>query len=135
MAQWFNRHRWAKDASKILSEIVQSVCNLLRSPRLPNQMHRVPHASSGPPSTMNKTCLYGRRLARQNHNGHRNLNDSNSPRWGLNPGPSDYKSDALPLSYEGYGSGQDRKSNDTLQKDLFVRDSHSDSVEGLYWGR
>ena len=24
-----------------------------------------------------------------------------SPRWGLNPGPSDYKSDALPLSYEG----------------------------------
>ena len=26
---------------------------------------------------------------------------NNSPRWGLNPGPSDYKSDALPLSYEG----------------------------------
>ena len=25
-----------------------------------------------------------------------------SPRWGLNPGPSDYKSDALPLSYEGH---------------------------------
>ena len=25
-----------------------------------------------------------------------------SPRWGLNPEPSDYKSDALPLSYEGY---------------------------------
>ena len=27
----------------------------------------------------------------------------NSPHWGLNPGPSVYKTDSLPLSYRGYG--------------------------------
>ena len=29
----------------------------------------------------------------------------NSPHWGLNPGPSVYKTDALPLSYRGTGPG------------------------------
>ena len=28
-----------------------------------------------------------------------------SPHWGLNPGPSVYKTDALPLSYRGSGFG------------------------------
>jgi hypothetical protein len=31
------------------------------------------------------------------------LMQTNSPHWGLNPGPSVYKTDALPLSYRGAG--------------------------------
>ena len=41
-----------------------------------------------------KDCWHG---AHPHHGGHINT----SPHWGLNPGPSVYKTDALPLSFRG----------------------------------
>ena len=38
------------------------------------------------------------------------LMQNNSPHWGLNPGPSVYKTDALPLSYRGDGPRISRQS-------------------------
>ena len=43
------------------------------------------------------------------------LMQTNSPHWGLNPGPSVYKTDALPLSYRGAGPriSQNNRENQT----------------------
>ena len=38
-----------------------------------------------------------------------------SPHWGLNPGPSVYRTDALPLSYKGHASNMEHMAQDTTQ--------------------
>ena len=62
-----------------------------------------------------------------------------SPHWGLNPGPSVYKTDALPLSYRGSGNLQARShGHNTHTQPLSYRNAHTGnrarvtSMGGLY---
>ena len=45
---------------------------------------------------------------------------ANSPHWGLNPGPSVYKTDALPLSYRGF-----RFDDKLVRPTIYCRDANS----------